>query len=340
MPDHAAAAPILEVRDAVAVDDATLAAAKARQSRQRQVAATTHARRIPKPPPSSRYTIGIGDILSIGIHGQPDSIKEKVPVAPDGSLSYLQARGIAANGLTVAQLRARLQDALRNFHRDPKVIINPVELGSKHFTVLGQVRDNGVYPLNRPTTLLEAIAGSGGIRTGLTGEYSTELADFQRSFVMRRTERLPVNMEALYHHGDLTQNIYVLPDDYIYIASNLHNEVYVLGALNRPGTVTLDSRMSVTGAIAGAGGFNEKGWAERVLVVRGSLSDPQTYAINVGGIVRGNKLDFEVKPGDIVYVHNRPWTVVEDLLDVAIKVFIQGSTASALSDNNAVSIGL
>jgi protein involved in polysaccharide export with SLBB domain len=167
----------------------------------------------------------------------------------------------------------------------------------------------------------------------------SELADLRRSFVVRGGKKLSLDMERLYAQGDLTQNVFLEPGDYIYVASNVDQECYVLGSVGAPGEVPLDTPLTVTGAIAAAKGFSERAWKAKVLIVRGNLSDPLTEVIDMRRIFDGTQRDVAMRPGDIVYISDRPWSFAEDLLDAAIRSFIQGSAAAAFETRTSISVG-
>ena len=238
---------------------------------------------------TERYELGPGDVLTFSFAQRPDLLRQEVRISPEGTVSYLQAIQVKAAGKTVDELRAAINESLAAYHKKPKVIITPVEVGSKRYTIMGQVRESGTFPLERPTTVLEAIARSSGIQVGLTTTETVELADLERSFLVRRGKKMPVDFAKLYLDGDLSQNVQLEPDDYIYLASALRNEFYVVGAVQVQGAQQLTSRLTVTGAIAAAGGFQEKAWKGRVLLVRGSLSSPKTTVVDVADILRGKR---------------------------------------------------
>ena len=79
-----------------------------------------------------------------------------------------------------------------------------------------------------------------------------------------------------------------------------------------------------------ARGFHLKAWKKHVMLVRGSMSNPEIYRIDMKGVLNGKGPEMMIEPGDIVYVHSRPWSFVEDLLDVALKAFIDGAVDGAL----------
>lgn len=286
----------------------------------------------------NRYELGPGDALNFALHGQPKLKKLAVPVAPDGTISYLQAKQIDVRGKTIDELRNAMNAVLKPYHGDSKLIITPAALGSKRYTVLGEVRANGSYPLERPTTLLNALAKSGGFNLGSSGESAIELADLRRSFVVRGGQRMPVDMEALYFKGDMKHNVQVEPGDYIYIASRLRNEIYVFGSVNAPGVKPMESGFTTLGAIAAAGDFTQKAWKDRVLVIRGRLDQPETKIAHLKQVLQGKETDFQLEPGDIVYVHDRPWAFAERLIDTAIVAYIDGSVAGWVAEGTNISV--
>ena len=289
---------------------------------------------------ANAYKLGAGDTLRFRLHGAgAEGLEQASPISPDGTVSYLQAKQIRAAGLTSPQLRSNMEQALAVYHRDPKLIVTPVELASKRYTILGSIRERGTFALNRTTTLLEAIANSKGFESKETSAGVNDLADLKRSFVMRDGQRLPVDIERLYA-GDMRHDVVLRPDDYIYIASNQNTEAYVLGAVSKPGRVELTVPTTVTGAVAMAAGFdNDKAWKSRVLLVRGSMTAPQSKVIDLKAVLRGAEQDPVLNPGDIVYVHAKPWAFAEDIIDVAAQSFMQGAIVAELEDRPAITVG-
>ncbi len=270
-----------------------------------------------------KLTLGPGDVLNLALYGEPDLTLTEVPIGPDGRISYLEATDIMAAGLTVDELRDAMNKALGEFRREPQVIVAPVEIKSKKYYVLGKVNARGVYTLDRPTTLLEAVARAEGMETGLaTDRTMIELADFSRAFVARRGQKVNVDFEKLFGEGDLSQNIALEPDDYIYFPAASLKEVYVIGAVVTPGPYAYTTQTGAVGAIAARGGFADFSYKSRVLVIRGSLQRPQTFVLNTHDVLSGKTPDLKLQPQDIVYVSKRPWWRAEDLLDEAATAFV------------------
>jgi protein involved in polysaccharide export with SLBB domain len=271
-------------------------------------------------------TLGPGDVLNIGIYGEPTLLREELAVGPDGTISFLEARGIKAAGLTVDELRARLDQELGQFRRNPRTIVIPLAYRSKNYVVLGKVAKRGLYPLDRPVTVVEAVARAGGFETSLRGRSIVESADFSRAFLVRGDQRVNVDFDKLFRSGDLTQNVVLAPGDYLYFPAAGLQEVYVLGEVRYPGALGFTSSTPTSlAAIAGRGGFTDQAWKGRVLVVRGSLERPQTFVVDTKDVLGGAAKDFALQPRDIVYVSRRPWVRAEELLDIAASSFVQSA---------------
>lgn len=276
-----------------------------------------------------RLTLGPGDVLNLALLDAPDSARQGVVIGPDGRLSFLQAEDIMAAGLTIDELRAKMNEALGKFYRNPATIVTPAAYNSKKYFVLGAVVNKGVFPLDRPTTVIEAIARAGGLETGLFERNTVELADLTHSFLVRKGQRVPVDFERLFQRGDLSQNVSLEPDDYLYFASANANEIYVLGEVLNPGVLSFAPKATVISAITSRGGFSERAFKSRVLVVRGSLSQPETFVVNTSDILAARAPDFKLQQKDIVYVSLNPWTTAADVLDTAARAFVQGFLVQA-----------
>lgn len=282
-----------------------------------------------------RLTLGAGDVVSITIYDEPDSVRAGVSIGPDGRINYLEAQDVMAAGLTVDELRARLDEALTaKGHRSPRTVIIPSAYNSKRFYMLGNVSSKGVFPLNRPITLVEAVAQARGFvsRDGLI------LADLSRSFWIRKGADgtfapLKVDFEAVFLRGDLAQNLPVAPEDYLYFPPGDSPDIYVLGEVLNPGVIPYNQASTAMRAVIGRGGFTERAYQQKILVIRGSLSSPETFIVDLASVLRAKRTDFRLQPRDIVYVSRKPWYKVEELLELALSSFVRAATITWVGDN-------
>jgi protein involved in polysaccharide export with SLBB domain len=319
-----------------AVLAASLAALSTATAQEPSAAAPTNGISATKAPVlmpwQERLTLGPGDALQISLYGQKDTTREIV-IGPDGRFSYLQAMDVTGTGFTVDELRAHLEQILMKFHLAPRVVIAPAAFRSKKYYLLGNVQGRGAYPLDKPVTIVEAVARAKGFVTASPQRSSFTLTDFSQAFLMRRQAdgnftREPVDFESLFQRGELQHNKLLAPDDYLYFPPTGLEEVYVLGAIAGTGPLPYAKDLSVLGAIAGRGGFTDSAWKERVLVVRGSLSKPETFVVNMGKALRAVDKDFALQPKDIIYVARKPWAKAEELLEAASSDFVRAIAVS------------
>ena len=280
-----------------------------------------------------RYTIGPGDVFNFGLYGHPEARREKITVTPDGDVSYLQATGVHAAGLTIDELRASMEPVFAATYKMPRLLIAPVELRSKKYFIVGKVVENGDYLMDRPTTLVEALARAHGLETGLVENRNADLADLSHSFLVRHGRRVKVDFEALFLSGDLSQNVRIEPDDYIYIALARAADINVFGAVAHPGVQAYSQHLGVAQAITSRGGYTDAAYREKVLVVRGAVTHPQTIVVNTNDVLKGRVADLELQPNDIVFVSTRPWKFAEELVDTAIAAFTQAAITSYTGTN-------
>ncbi|HEY3898865.1 MAG TPA: polysaccharide biosynthesis/export family protein [Chthoniobacter sp.] len=280
-----------------------------------------------------RLTLGAGDTLNISVFGQTESTHAEVPIQPDGNINYREAHTIHAAGLTIDELRAALDAELGKFYRNAHTIITPGTLTSKRYYILGKVIDKGAFTLDRPMTILEAVARSRGLETGLFEKNTVELADLPRAFLCRQGRRMPVDFERLFQKGDLSQNLQLEPEDYLYFPSANTNEIYVMGAVGSPGTQGFTPDATVVSMVTVRGGFTSNAYLERVLVIRGSLDHPKTFVVNVRKVLKAGAADFALQPKDIIFVSDKPWARAEELVDVALRTFVQAAASGWATGN-------
>ena len=286
-------------------------------------------------PESSPFTLGPGDSLDIEIVGTPPS-RAVTRVGPDGKIYYNLLPGLDVWGLTLDQTRELLEKELGKYLTQPKVGVNLRTVGSKYVWLLGRLNRPGVYATAGGMSLLESIALAGGTAHSLSQASSAEMADLHHSFILRQGQFLPVDFYKLLREGDLSQNIFVQPDDFVFIRSALEQEVYVLGSVAAPRAIQYTEEMTLVSAIAGGSGpmkyyvlengdhgpMTKDAYLSHVAIVRGSLAQPQVAIVDYGAIIKGRAPDVRLEPGDIVYVPNSPYTTLKRYLNMIVNTFV------------------
>ncbi len=113
------------------------------------------------------YRLQPGDSVEIWV-GQDASLNRTLIVGPDGRISMPLAGHLQASGMTLQQLEQSLKSRLqKNFTTDLDLTImiaTAVDEDAERIVYLtGEISRPGPIVLNRPTTVLQAIAMAGGV---------------------------------------------------------------------------------------------------------------------------------------------------------------------------------
>jgi polysaccharide export outer membrane protein len=296
--------------------------------------------------PPDPFTLGPGDKMEIEFMGDLTS-RTSVEVGPDGKIYFYLLPGIDVWGLTLPEAKDLIAEKSEMFMRKkPAVAITLREVGSKRIWILGRLNNPGVFQMSGPTTLLDAVAEAGGptpaIETNGPGSPTAATVDLQRSFVLRHGQLLPVDFQRLILEGDLSQNIYLQPGDFVYLSSALAQTVHVLGAVSVPGAVTSGKDLTLIQTIASAGGTIKDAYLSHVAIVRGSLTQPTISIVDYQAIVKGTASDVFLEPHDIVYVPYTPYRTLTRYMDLILLTFVQTvgvNEGAHIINRNSVPIG-
>lgn len=254
------------------------------------------------------YRIGQGDVILVSVADAPE-FSGKFRVTDSG---FIQVPGIPepihAEGQTPFELSSTITEnfvAAKQL-RSPKVSVFVDEYHGRTITVLGAVAKPGVYPLERKTTVVEALSMANGLlpNAGTTvtivrGPASAETAGQPVGSVQI------LDMNRLLKGNDLSANVEVQKGDIVSVSNA--GVVYVVGAVVKPGGFVLPdpaSGMSVVQALAMAEGFDKTAASHRGLILRASTSSTarQMVPVDVAQLMSGKETDVLLAPNDILYI--------------------------------------
>jgi polysaccharide biosynthesis/export protein len=121
------------------------------------------------------YVVGPGDVLSVRVLGH-DDMSGRVRVRTDGKISLPFLKDVDAAGRTPQALADKLQGDFKQFVNNPLVTVTLEEPKPFTVSVTGEVMRPGVYPLDPPAGVLQALASAGGLN---------QFAHEDRIFVLR-----------------------------------------------------------------------------------------------------------------------------------------------------------
>lgn len=294
-------------------------------------------------PSTDAFTLGPGDTIEIEILGDATS-RSQLAVGPDGKVYFSLLPGLNVSGLTTTQAKALFEKELEKFISSAQVSVTLRNVGSKQVWLLGRLAKPGIYALKGQVTLLEAMAQAGGtLQSVALTDTSEELADLRHSFVMRDGQLLPVDFQRLLRESDMRQNIYLRPDDFIYVPSAAAQEIFVIGAVKMARSVPYKGDMTLVSALAGVGGLLGTAYPTHIAIVRGSLTQPQVAIVDYEAILKGQATDVLLQPRDIVYVPDSPYKMLNKYVDMILFTFVGTVAANEgvrAIDPNAGTIGI
>ena len=282
-----------------------------------------------KPP----YTLKIGDQLQISLYGFRDARTDRVVlVDPTGTISYLFVGTINALGKTIDEVRKEIEDKAKLQYPHVIATASALNLTGDTYTIMGEVNLPETRPITGSSSILSAIALAGGFPLRSFRNQTIDYADLDRSFLSRNGEYIPVDFTRLIRQGDLSQNTPLQGGDYIYIPSLTAKEIYVLGEFSRPFVYSYMQAASLAEVITWAGGLTSLA-SSRVAVIRGALTCPTTYLVDVNLIFNGCQPDFPLCPGDIVYAPPAKFGALKEIVRAAISIYV-GALATQAGENS------
>ena len=268
----------------------------------------------PQPIQSIRpdYVLGPNDQFIIRAP-QADEINERpFRIDSDGFINLPLVGKVKAAGLTVQGLEADLVTRLKEFIRQPQVIISMVQFRSEPVFFLGAFRAPGIYPLGGRRTLVEMLSSVGGLQPNAS----------RRIRITRKSEYGPIPLPNAVQSSDgktntveisiesLTQN--VNPDEDIVLKSydivnaERAERVYVSGEVAKVSAIELAEResISITQALTEAGGFTQFAIRDHVRVLRPVMGTTRRAEIDIDmkRVYEGKDVDFPLLPNDVLYV--------------------------------------
>jgi len=254
-------------------------------------------------PASLDYQIGCGDVLSINVYARPDlstggtisGVLKGSRVDGSGNINLPLIGAVPAVGLTVGALRDKVEAALRRYLQEPSVAVEVAEYRSKPIYLMGQFRTPGVYYLDRPMTFLQGLTLGNGF---------DPTANLRGVRLLRDRKIAPVDVYSLIMDGRIEQNVWLRAGDTVFIPDNRTQNVFVFGAVNKPGPQPmLQGRLNILEAIAAADPRTVGLDLQNVRIIRSlTTTSGELLVVNVEKIRRGETLTMQLLEGDVVYI--------------------------------------
>ncbi|MFN2491849.1 MAG: SLBB domain-containing protein [Pyrinomonadaceae bacterium] len=223
-------------------------------------------------PPTDRYRIGPGDVLEVRIYKLPDLSRDGLRVEESGTIRMpLINEDIPATCRTEGELAKDIATRYLPLMRNPQVDVFIKEYHSRPVAVIGAVNTPGRFQLQRRIRLLDLLSFAGGPAERAGGNiqvvHSTLYPSCETAQVARKGSP-GLNIFKLRDTlaGNARSNPYVQPGDVITVLE--FEQVYVIGNVVRPSSIPLKEKITLSQAIAMAGGPLPDSQSDRIHIIR------------------------------------------------------------------------
>lgn len=232
----------------------------------------------PAPATDEGYVLGAEDVVQVDVLGRSD-FSAKSKVGTDGKIQLPLLGAVPASNRTVLQLRNEIRVALQKggFFTQPIVEVQVSSYASRYVTVLGAVGTPGLVPVDRAYRLSEILARVGGVRESGADYLTLRSKTGEHNYAVKDLATGNENLDP-----------FVQPGDKIY--SPNADIFYIQGQVKGPGNFRLTPHMTLSMALARAGGITDLGSSSSIKIIRKNAE------------IKTKNLNVEILPDDIIDV--------------------------------------
>ena len=259
-------------------------------------------------PQAERYRIGAGDVLDIRVYNRPQLSREAVRVEGDGMIRMPLIDGeIQAACKTEGELAKEISTRYARYYKNLPVDVFIKEYHAREVALIGAVNEQGRYQMQRHIRLLELLTFAKGT-SDKAGQTINIVRGPRVDICPQGSDSSAVNQEGLISlklndtlQGMESANPFVEAGDIVSIPDA--EQVYVIGNVYAPRSVPLRETITVSRAIAMAGGPLRDSKTDKIHVVRraGAGAQSELY-VNLTAIARKKEDDLVLQANDIIEV--------------------------------------
>jgi polysaccharide biosynthesis/export protein len=256
---------------------------------------------------NDRYRIGPGDVLDIRILNRPHLSREAVRVEGNGMIRMpLIETEIRAACQTEGELAKEIATRYLKFYRNPQVDVFIKGYHSQQVAIIGAVNDQSRFELQRRVRLLELLTYAKG-PSPKAGQTINIVHSPSASACEENGPRENTAVFSSYKLSETLQgypraNPYLEPGDIVTVPEA--DQVYVVGNVFTPLAIPLKEPITLSRAIAMAGGVRQDSKKDKIRLVRqepGSATKKELI-VDLSAIEKRRAEDIALLPNDIIEV--------------------------------------
>jgi polysaccharide export outer membrane protein len=171
-----------------------------------------------------KYVIGVRDQLEIIVWRCPELDTETRVRPEDGMVTVPLIGDVKAAGKTPKELAKAISGKMGYYVKDPRIAVGVKKFGNKKVFIMGQVLKPGVFEIERGDRIMDVLARAGGFNDNAIPSCTYIIrGGYEDPEIVR------VNLARLLHKGDISQNVYLMESDIVYVPeSEIENLNYAL----------------------------------------------------------------------------------------------------------------
>lgn len=265
-------------------------------------------------PQSQANLVHFGDLIEVDVIGSFE-YDWRGSLTPEGFFDGLDSLENQIYGLCQSEedLSVTVQKEFAKMLRDPKVVVRILDRSNRAVAFLnGAVRSPQRFQIKRAVYLNELLVLSGGITDRSSGEISVFRpanlscveprkntdGEFVKASQPRGAETINIKIADILR-GEQSANPRILSGDIVTVSEAL--PVYVIGGVNSPQRLPLRNQITLSRAIATAGGLAKEANGN-ITIFRREGRETKLIQADLQKITAGQADDPVLKPFDIIDV--------------------------------------
>lgn len=196
------------------------------------------------PVTGVEYRVLPPDILEFRSRHIAEIDKVKQQVRPDGKINLPLLGEIMVAGKTPKEIEGSINDAAKDYYQEVDSTVDIAEYKSQNIFIFGQVAKAGAMPWTGRDTLLDVLAKAEPtylawpeqiivVRGSDPQEGGHATSHPSKEFIKKYKEtgihppdpsrprhKMTINLYAMIREGDMDNNVYLLPDDVVFVQPN------------------------------------------------------------------------------------------------------------------------
>ncbi len=239
--------------------------------------------------------IGAGDLVEMSVFDTPE-LSGKLRVNNSGDIILPLVGSIHVGGLKAEDVQSLIRQKFIDggFLKDPQVTVFVAEYATQGVSVLGEVKNPGIYPAFGSHNLMDYLSSAGGLTplagTNITITRAGHPDDPEHVKISASVAPKPLNNPA------------ILPGDSVFVEKT--GLVYVIGEVARPGGFPMDhdDHLTILQAIALAQGTTFTAAKGSTKIIRTTPQGHEEIPVNLKKILASKATDEPLQDNDILFV--------------------------------------